>query len=557
MTRDQLYFNFINNLKIRTRDLRLQSLSFNEPQRLIWEKFAPRIRNKEKLWAIILKARREGVSTFLESLMTARTFIEDLVHAKVIAHIADSTATIWEMASLMVRESKEMKSLGKLSAHMIQFGDSELTVSTAGSEHATRGMDLTCGHLSEVAFWERPEAMLAILQCFPQSFDSWVFIESTANGKTGDGELFYNEWKRAEAGESDFIPIFLPWYAMSEYNLPGMVVEPDDEYKDEEEYLVKDYGVKPSQLAWRRMMIRTYCQGDVIKFHQEYPSFPDEAFIASGLPFFTTSQLAPFYKMIEKGKKYIIHDKLIGDPNGYLEIFRRPEPEHQYVIGADSSMGFEDDDHSRSAFQVVDMETLEQVAEYDCSSAPHIMAKHLAVVGRYYNEALLCPEVQASGGGGGREIIVYLRQDHKYYNLHQWKHGDKIGAEHAHLVGWETNSKTRPRMVARLREAIMERTIKIHSSKLLSQLANFGENETGRLEAVQGHDDLLFAFGIALVSRSENYVAKHVVQVEEDYDLAGFGIKTVGDTSRMLEDHRKKILAGIRHTAKKDSYLEY
>jgi hypothetical protein len=47
MTRDQLYFNFISSLKIRTRDLKLSPLRFNEPQRLIWEKFAPHIGRKE------------------------------------------------------------------------------------------------------------------------------------------------------------------------------------------------------------------------------------------------------------------------------------------------------------------------------------------------------------------------------------------------------------------------------------------------------------------------------------------------------------------------------
>ena len=557
MTRSQLILKIITGLHIRRRDLIISPMTPNEPQLKIWEKFAPRIDRKQKLWAIILKARREGVSTFLEGMMTARTFLDENLNAKVIAHMAPATEKIFEIAKLMVEKSSILKGLGHIAGHSIQFGQSILEVTTAGSEHATRGQDITCLHASEVGFWERPEAWLAILQCVPDQFDSWVFMESTANGKTGHGKLFYDEWKRAEAGDSDLMPVFLPWYIMSEYDMPGKSVSDHPDYRDEEEILISEFGVRPSQLAWRRWAIQNKCQGDIEKFHQEYPSFPEEAFIASGLPFFTTAQLAPIRKNVYQGEKFIIQTKFTRDPHGYLEIWKKPEQGHDYVIGADSSFGFDDMDHSKSTFEVLDMETMEQVAEYEAPSAPHVLAKHLAMAGRYYNNALIAPEVQASGGGGGREIIVYLRKDHNYHRLHQWKHGDKLGQENPHLVGWETTSRTRPRMIARLREVIMERSVTIHSSKLLDQLSNFGENESGRLEAIEGHDDLIFAYGIALMSRSENYVAKRyeLPPVDEMYD--DLKIRTVADTSKLFERHMNMVLKGQKAGAEKDSWLKY
>src|SRR6185436_19203393 len=99
-------------------------------------------------------------------------------------------------------------------------------------------------------------------------------------------------------------------------------------------------------------------------FAQEYPATPDEAFIQSGLPFFSRAQLLWLDQDMEQG--------------------------------------------SVGRLEVLDMESLEQVAEYDASSAPHVFARHLAMLGRFYKEALLCPEVQSSGGGGGRELLVYL-----------------------------------------------------------------------------------------------------------------------------------------------------
>lgn len=94
--------------------------------------------------------------------------------------------------------------------------------------------------------------------------------------------------------------------------------------------------------------------------------------------------------------------------------------------------------YSRSGAEVLDMETLEQVAEYDASTAPHEFARDLAGIGRLYNEALIAPEVQSSGGGGGREIIVYLREKYGYYNIHRWNSKvDAIQRTPSHLLGWE------------------------------------------------------------------------------------------------------------------------
>ena len=70
--------------------------------------------------------------------------------------------------------------------------------------------------------------------------------------------------------------------------------------------------------------------------------------------------------------------------------------------------------------------------------------------------------------------------------------GVRFRREQGHLYGWETNSRTRPMMIARIREYINERCGTLHSASLIKQLANFGENESGRTEALTGHDDHSF-----------------------------------------------------------------
>ena len=60
-------------------------------------------------------------------------------------------------------------------------------------------------------------------------------------------------------------------------------------------------------------------------------------------------------------------------------------------------------------------------------------------------------------------------------------------------------------MLARIREAIDERSSILHSRALVTQLRAFGESDSGKLEALAGKDDLLFAFGIACAVWGEEH----------------------------------------------------
>ncbi len=95
----------------------------------------------------------------------------------------------------------------------------------------------------------------------------------------------------AESGESDFIPIFLPWYWMDKYH---------KEFKeplvlsDEEQMLERIYGLTHTQLNWRRFKIAELSVGgsDGVKaFMQEYPLNAVEAFQTSGDDSFLTPSL--------------------------------------------------------------------------------------------------------------------------------------------------------------------------------------------------------------------------------------------------------------------------
>ena len=135
---------------------------------------------------------------------------------------------------------------------------------TAGSPEAGRGTTPTIAHLSEVAFWQHDEKILAgLFQGISQAAGTEVILESTANGAQGE---FYRLWRGAVAGENEYLPIFLPWFITPEYRRDA----PEDMVLDiEEEKLVEKYDLDNDQLYWRRLKI---AEGGKLKFQQEYPA---------------------------------------------------------------------------------------------------------------------------------------------------------------------------------------------------------------------------------------------------------------------------------------------
>jgi hypothetical protein len=476
MTRSERWLRFIETLKIRTRDRRIIRLRFNKPQQMVWLKVKEKIDRGEAIRLIILKARREGVSTEIASWLMAMIASGDLVNAVITAHIARASKRVWKMAQLFVTSSPLLSRFATIGNNQIIVGRSILEIATAGSPESERAGDLTAWLGDEAAFWPHPEAMLATMQTLPPpNVFSIGVIASTPNGRVGDGELFFQEWTRAEEGDSDWLPMFLAWQDFDEHQLPGIAIEEPD---TEEQMLRQRFELTDAQLAWRRWKIANDCQGDIDMFHQEFPSSPSEGFVQSGLPFFRAEHLQPLEAHLRKGTRGTIEPdgRFAKTENGYLEIFKFPESGHTYVVGADSSMGLDDKEggksHSRSAGEVIDMDTMEQVAEYDAASAPHIMSKHLAGLGRLYHNALIAPEVQSSGGGGGREIIVYLR-DLGYWNLHRWKHPDRIQRDSGVLYGWECPSVDSKILTADLR------WLEAGQVKIGDRLIGCRENVTG------------------------------------------------------------------------------
>lgn len=212
------------------------------------------------------------------------------------AHVKDASAGIRGMYSRLLREYPDELKAGSgkgwtLTPYEktqgvveISARDCRIALATAGAPNSVRGSDFSMAHLSEVAFWGDGEADAAeeivrtVSGTVCRMADSIVVMESTANGKDN---YFYREWKRAEAGESDKEPVFVPWYEIEMYRRSVSKEEREvllgmfDEY----ERALIDNGVDIGRVAWYHDKRKEYPTHEAMM--AEFPSTPDEAFSTS------------------------------------------------------------------------------------------------------------------------------------------------------------------------------------------------------------------------------------------------------------------------------------
>jgi hypothetical protein len=519
--RDRTYFNE-NYLYIRTKGLVgspvLQKLKYNNTQTSL-DRVVSEIEAKgEPIRIVILKARQEGVSTYTEAYIFKKTILNKFTKSIVVAHDKDSAIGLFQMSQLfydyLPSEMRPMKRFSNRRELLFENPDdkarpskpglrSHMFVGTANNFELGRSTTINHAHLSEFAFWPNPDAtMLSLMQAIPDAPHTSVFVESTANGQ---GNAYHRLYRGAREGKNEFKCIFFPWYIDPQYRMPlyGDPLEPD-EY---ELWLMEKCGCDLEQLTWRRWTIRNKCGGDLNLFKQEYPATDDEAFLATGSSVFDLGIVAKMLREVGEPRvgEILINPKsrvisFVDAPDGHLSIWRGPEKDKTYIIGADVAEGVKDGNYS--AAEVLCRETFEQVAEWHGHIEPDRFASILANLGLYFHTALIACE----NNGPGVATIGRLRD--LYWNLYSTINIDQANRTQSKKLGWTTSIRTRPLLINGIQKAMAEGDLKVNSSRLLDEMNTFVYMQVGvmkqgpiklRPEAQTGnYDDCIMAMGIAI-----------------------------------------------------------
>ena len=504
-----------NFLKIRNKEAKLIPFKINDAQELFEEEIKKCDKEKRLKRFIVLKARQMGFSTYSEGFIFHDTTTNTFKNSMIIAHEDKATQNLFNMSKLYYEElPNALKPMikysnGKELVFENPTGDplekkknpglrSKITVATAGTVEVGRSATVHNLHASEVAFFpDATTTMLGLLQCVPDTLNSCVILESTANGVGG---YFYDMWQKACRGENDFIPLFYPWFTDKSYTTP-FESEAEKEYfastlNDYEKALMQNNNLTLEQMKWRRRTIANKCQGDVELFMQEYPSTPEEAFIASGRPVFNTASVRKYLAHAEDGVRGYLKEegsnvKFLQDEKGYVEIWQQPKSGEFYVIGGDVAEGKIDGDYSVA--QVLDS-NCNVVAMWYGHIDPDLFGYELVKLARYYNDAYLGVEANNHG-------LTTLKavQRYDYWNLYFAKIYDRFTDGITQKLGWQTTSKTKPMMIDKLAEFVREFHIGIKSKVTIQELLTYIIEENGSTNAQQGcHDDTVMSLAIAL-----------------------------------------------------------
>lgn len=321
-------------------------------------------------------------------------------------------------------------------------------------------------------------------------------ILSTPFGTSSTGKWYYDMYQGAISGENGFIPLKVHWSTIPEYN--------DNWYIEQCKILNWDYRKIASEL--------------------------ELSFVSSGMTYLPNKIL----DMIKTREPTIVSD----DQTTW--IFKEPEKNHKYVMGVDVSFATGND---CSSFVILDVETLEQVAEFNSNKTlPDQFADIIVHYGLLYNNCLINIERNTVG------IIVIRRILNKHgmsgVNLYKDR-GKDFNDSRGEIKGKDIYNKmeygtqvtgfTRDLILSNLYTHFIESYTDLNNSnndqsnkeifmalknrntsgkeqvkklgllsseRLLHQLLGFTVNSSGRAEGKR--DDLVFAMAHALYCYTKN-----------------------------------------------------
>jgi hypothetical protein len=383
----------------------------------------------------------------------------------------------------------------KWNDHLKEFSDTGGALKFYSPE-ASRGKSVTFLIIDEAAFIPDMDKHWKAMWPVLSTGGSCVLI-STVNGMGNWYEQTYND---AKEKRNMFNVIDLDYWEHPEYN--------NEKWIDEQKRQLGEKGFLQEVLREFLGSGETYIPSNIIRELTEY-----------------TGKMPPIKKLFPKwtNKNGRAAQLETDDSNkGALWVWKEPNESKEYIIGVDCADGM-GEDADNSCFQVLDMETLEQVAEfYSNLIPPHIFAQIIKEVGVYYNTALVVVENMAAGGA----VLSSLQNTLFYENI--FYETKKSGSQ---TIGFKVNRINRPMLLEAMQSRILSKSIRINSARLTSELQTFEFNPvTKRAEAQKRkHDDAISALCLCLYIRN---------QIAQDLPV---GASAPQDMTSLVDDVCKEI----------------
>lgn len=456
------------------------------------EKALKLLQNNE--YCIINKSRQLGISTLVSAYsLWMMLFNKD----KNVLVVATTQATAKNMVTKVRFAYQNLPTWlkightedNRLSLRLVN-GSQIKAVSGAGD--ATRSEAVSLLIMDEAAFIDRIDDIFTAAQQTLATGGRCVAL-STPNGV---GNWFHKTYTRAQKKENNFLPISLPWTVHPER---------DQAWRDQQ---TVELGARSAAQE---------CDCD---------------FATSGNSVIDP-EIMTWYEM-----------NMVSEPverrgmDKSLWIWEYPDPVKHYAVIADVARG---DGMDFSAFHVIDIETVTQVAEYKAQIDTREFANILLATANEYNQALLVVE-NANIGWDVLQSVIERAYPNIYYGYRMEtdsnfeKYLDRFDKSSGMVPGFSMTQKSRPLALERLRDFVENKVCTIRSIRLIEEMRVFIW-KNGKQQAMQGYnDDLVMSFAIGMYLRETSLRFRKTIDSLTSAALNNF-TKTTGPTNQVAYKH--------------------
>ncbi len=521
--------------KITGKDIKFV---LNTPQRRVVAELEKARLYKKPLRFIILKARQWGASMLVQAYLAwMQTTRNRNWHSVICAHVKDSAANIRGMYTKLLNNYPEQYWEGDEPPKFRAFEragnireiagrDCRVTIGSSENVEAVRGSDFAMAQLSEVAFWKdtkqrRPEDFIrAICGGIARMPESVIIMESTANGV---GNFFHREWMRAKDGQSDKVPIMIPWYEIEIYRSQVHNAQLLWDSLDDYERALWDKGLTLEMIQWYHDKRKEYSDHAMMK--AEFPTDDIEAFANTGNNVFAIENVeklrtgcrSPLLKGdltadAITGKGALNNIRFHENSTGCLSVWCRPcnddemTIDDRYIVTVD--VGGRALSSDFSVIAVIDRQPMlnglgpEIVAQWRGHCDHDILAWKSAMIATWYNNALLVIEsntIETENYGGDSCKFILSELHNAYTRLYRRLVTDRTGCGVETKIGFHTNISTKFMVINKLIQLVRDAAYIERCNEACDELITYQRLENGSYGATSGyHDDILMTRAIGL-----------------------------------------------------------
>jgi hypothetical protein len=461
--------------------------------------------------SIVLKPRQSGFSTLIAGINMHKMLMnydergimlaDKLNRTREVFTIYDTFRKTTPQFMLPAESSKDIFNSREMYFENRRSG---FKSETQNDPNAGRSGTRKWAHLTEFAFYTNADSIdEGVQNSIPLAPRTRIFKESTAFGLSGAGAAFFNQWEAAVRGESIYKPFFVGWYEVEDYALEperNMVLT-----SAENELMKMCKGITKANLAWRRLKLKEYAASTEQiyspdeRFCQDFPSWPEEAFLSSGRPVFDQDALKKHIRILINEpapiKQVRMTKTYLTMYSNMLKVFDTPKPNEKYTIGADVAEGLAIGDASTAFVMTKDGK---QVASFYGKIDPDHFGKLLVELAKIYNEALIVPEINNMG-----HTVLTAIKNSGYLKVYMRSVFDEIGKVESHKMGWRTTSANKQTMLSKLIASYRDKYITILDVNLLKEMQQLTRESNGNVE-LNGQDRTVAAC-LALMGLEQVY----------------------------------------------------